>query len=56
MKIKDLLIEELFHAMKTGCGLENSAVRNDLFVMLGFAAAAMLLGVFALEKSLVFQL
>jgi len=45
-------LEGLRLIMMAGDGLENSVVRNDLFVMLGFAALAMLLGVFTLEKAL----
>jgi len=45
-------LEGLRLIMMTGCGMENSVVRNNLFVMLGFAVFAMLLGVFALEKAL----
>ena len=45
-------LEGLRLIMMAGCGLENSVVRNNLLVMLGFAAFSMLLGVFTLEKAL----
>ena len=47
MRIRDFyqqrwLIEELFHAMKTGCGLENSKLRdmNALKTLTGFYAVS----------------
>ena len=45
-------LEGLRLIMQNGYGLENSVVRNNMFIMLGFAAGAMALGIFMLHKAL----
>ncbi|MCL2322537.1 MAG: ABC transporter permease [Oscillospiraceae bacterium] len=45
-------LEGLRLIMMEGYGLGNSIVRNDLFVMLGFAVFSMLLGIIALRRAL----
>ena len=45
-------LEGLRFVMLKGCGLENSIVRTDLLVMLGFATFSMLLGIITLNRAL----
>lgn len=45
-------LEGIRLVMLSGCGFENSIVRSNLLVMLGFAVFSMLFGIFALQKAL----
>jgi len=45
-------LEGLRIILMDGGGLENGVVRNDMYVMLGFAVLSMLIGVLALRKAL----
>jgi ABC-2 type transport system permease protein len=45
-------MEGLRLVMLSGQGLENPVVRNNVFIMLGFALLAMLVGIISFDKSL----
>ena len=45
-------MEGLRLVMLSGQGMENSTVKSNLFVMLGFAAVSMLLGIIAFDRAL----
>ena len=45
-------LEGIRLVMLSGCGFENSIVRSNLLVMLGFAVFSMLFGIIALQKAL----